>query len=50
MHWFVLLGAAVPLTILDVVLRSERKKQWTVVPLLFDESEEAVISGIKLNY
>lgn len=50
LRWFVLLGAVGPLTILYVTLRSERKKQWTVVPLLFEESEESVIGGIKLNY
>jgi len=50
LRWFVLLGAAVPLTILYVVLRSERKRQWTVVPLLFEESEESALGGIKLNY
>ena len=50
LRWFVLIGAGVPLTIPYVVLRSERQRQWTVVPLLFDESEESVIGGIKLNY
>ncbi|MGB9258447.1 MAG: hypothetical protein WCC25_26675 [Candidatus Korobacteraceae bacterium] len=50
LRWFVLIGAVVPLTIPYVVLRSERQRQWTVVPLLFDESEESVIGGIKLNY
>jgi hypothetical protein len=50
LRWFLLLGAAVPLTILYLTSRSERKKQWTVVPLLFEESEESAITGIRLNY
>ncbi len=50
LQWFVLIGSVVPLTMLYVGLRSERKKQWMVVPLLFDEAEEPVISGIRLNY
>jgi hypothetical protein len=48
-HWLALLGETVPLTILYAVLRSERKKRWTVVPLLFDESEESLIRGIGLH-
>jgi len=50
LHWFVLLGAVGPLAILYLTLRSERKKQWTVVPLLFEESEESAIAGIRLNF
>jgi hypothetical protein len=48
-NWLVLLGVSMPSTILYAALRSKRKKQWTVVPLVFDESEESAISGIRLN-
>ena len=50
LRWFVLLGAVGPLTILYMTLRLERKKQWTVVALLFEESEESAITGIRLNF
>jgi hypothetical protein len=49
LRWFLLIGAAVLLTIPYVMLRFERGRQWTEVPLMFDESEESLITSIRLN-
>ena len=49
LRWYLLLLAAAPLTVGYIALRSSRRKQWVKVPLVFDESEEAVIMGMRLS-
>lgn len=49
LRWFLLVLAAAPLTVVYIALRSARRQQWASVPLLFDESEEALIMGIRLS-
>jgi hypothetical protein len=49
LRWFLLGLAAAPLLVGYIALRSARRQQWAIVPLLFDESEEAVILGMRLS-
>jgi hypothetical protein len=49
LRWFLLAAAAAPLTVVYIALRSARREQWAKVPLLFDESEEPLIMGIRLS-
>jgi len=49
LRWFLLVLAAAPLTVVYIALRSARRQQWANVPLLFDESEEPLIMGIRLS-
>jgi hypothetical protein len=49
LRWYLLLLAAAPLTVGYIALRSSRRQQWAKVPLVFDESEEAVIMGMRLS-
>jgi hypothetical protein len=46
---FLLLGAAAVLGVIYFFLRSARRMQWGIVPLLFDEFDEPLIAGMKLN-
>ncbi len=46
---FVLLGIAVSLSPFYFSLRSRRRAQWRMVPLLFDESDETLIGTLQLN-
>jgi hypothetical protein len=49
LRWFLLVLAAAPLTVGYIALRSGRRRQWAIVPLLFDESEEPLIMRIRLS-
>jgi hypothetical protein len=46
---FLLLGIAATLTVVYFGLRSPRQAQWKVVPLLFDELDEPLITSTHLN-
>jgi len=49
LHSYVLFGSAGILSLFYLSARSSRREQWRIVPLLFDESEEPLVSGLRLN-
>jgi hypothetical protein len=46
---FLLFGAASGLSILYLMLRSTRRRQWKIVSVLFDESEEPLVESLRLS-
>jgi hypothetical protein len=45
----ILLAIATALTVVYFSLRATRQTEWAVVPLLFDESDEPLVGGVRLT-